>query len=151
MRKFKSIILLSILISMAALFTACSSEPLSTASIREVFYTTESPTESTFYTVSRVTELKFEKYYYLVIDFYEPEMNVVKAKLYLDDKFMGDYNIESVYENQFTTYENVYWTVPSNYNNEEYTLNLTFVLEDEKGRRSAPYKLNVTVQGVEYR
>lgn len=87
MRKFKSIILLSILISMAALFTACSSEPhVSTAEIIEIFYTLDDPNKTEYKNMHRETKLKFGNKYNLLFAYLNPDLNVEKATFYIDGK-----------------------------------------------------------------
>lgn len=150
MRKFKSIILLSILISMAALFTACSSEPhVSSAEIIEVFYTLDDPKTTNYKDMRRETELKFGNDYYLFFAYLNPDLNVEKAMLYIDGKKTTDYILNNLEQSEIM---GAYFTkcgfdLPENYNNEPYTLNLTVELIDKNGRKSLPYSWEVVVQG----
>lgn len=152
MRKFKSIILLSILISMAALFTACSSEPsVSSAEIIEVFYTLDDPNTTAYRDMHRETELKFGYNYTLFFAYLNPELNVEKATLYIDGRKSTDYILNSPEitqsESMGVFFRKCGLALPKDYNNESYTLNLTVELVDNKGRKSRPYSWNVVVQG----
>ena len=150
MKKFKSIILLSILISMAALFTACSSEPhVSTAEIIEVFYTLDDPTATEYKDMCRETKLKFGNNYYLFFAYLNPDLNVEKATFYIDGKKTTDYILNNIKQSEIM---GVFFTkcgfeLPKNYNNEPYILNLTVELIDKNGRKSLPYSWEVVVQG----
>ncbi|MBS7265651.1 MAG: hypothetical protein KIG83_04135 [Treponema sp.] len=149
MRKFKSIILLSILISMAALFTACSSEPhVSTAEIIEIFYTLDDPNKTEYKNMHRETKLKFGNKYNLLFAYLNPDLNVEKATFYIDGK-KTDYILNNLEQSEImgAFFRECGFTRPDNYNNEPYTLNLTVELIDKKGRKSLPYSWEVVVQG----
>lgn len=150
MRKFKSIILISILISMAALFTACSSEPhVSSAEIIEVFYTLDDPNKTNYKDMHRETKLKFGNNYYLFFAYLNPDLNVEKATFYIDGKKTTDYILNNLEQRDImgVFFRECGFTRPENYNNEPYTLNLTVELIDKKGRKSLPYSWEVVVQG----
>lgn len=137
---------------MAALFTACSSEsPVSSAEIIEVFYTLDDPKTTAYRDMHRETELKFGNKYNLFYAYLNPDLNVEKATFYIDGKKTTDYllNGPNIEQNDImgVFFRECGFTLPEDYNNESYTLNLTVELVDKKGRKSLPYSWKVVVQG----
>lgn len=121
----------------------------SSLKLKEVFYSLEEPTTDTLSTVKREFNQKFGEDYYLIIDFAEPDKNVTKALLYIDNKLSTTYLLDAVYEFQFSTFDKVYWTTPSDYDGKtKYSLMLDFVLVDSDGKRSNHLRFPITIQGI---
>ncbi len=124
-------------------FFGCKSEPDLTPKINAVFYTLLDPATNTN-TSGNTTLLTGEKWeYYLVVDFQQPNMDVVKMVLEYEND--GEtrtviYNITPQYENQ-KSWWTVYWTeVPENT-----VRNLKFYLETSDGVQSDPYNLTINL------
>ena len=111
------------------------------ASINEVFYTKLDPQEKPYEElVHETTLLTGESYkYYLVVDFYQPNKDVVKLVAeYSTGEDPNEFYITPRYVDQIS-WVKINWSEVD----ENTTETIRFYLEDAEGNRSAPYTMSV--------
>lgn len=134
---------LLVLLIMAVTVSGCKNN-VSSAEIREVFFTTEDPREHSFQSLVRKTVLDENKNYTLVLDFHQPDIDIVKMIIKYSsggEEKEAVYTLNPQYEYQTTWWNNILF---SGIEGEE-VFELKCFLEDKKGRRSGKYKFTVTV------
>lgn len=118
-------------------FFGCKNDVFN-ASIKKVFYTDDNPNEEDYDSLLPRSVIWGDKDYFLVVDFHQPNMDVVKLVLQYNGNEVT-YDLTPLYENQYSWWS-IRWTVVEDKNDQE----LTFYLEDAQGRRSAPKTIKMT-------
>ena len=122
-------------------FFGCKGEVFN-ASITEVFYTNEDPESVPINLLTRCNTLQNGVHYTLVVRFLEPNKDVVKMIMQYGSNSEDSYEIDPIYEDQKTWWNNVWWNVYENEDNFE----LKCYLEDANGNRSSPYSFHVNLR-----